>query len=99
LEILKLILSVAIASLMLCSFAYGGTPPPSSQLGSSGAVQIKQGKDRDNWQRRGDGDWRDREASRYGPNDRYRGWHRYAYRPNDWGDRGCIAVSPSLRLS
>jgi hypothetical protein len=60
LEILKLILSVAIASLMLCSFAYGGTPPPSSQLGSSGAVQIKQRKDRDNWQRRGDGDWRDR---------------------------------------
>jgi len=91
---LKLILSAAIASLMLWSFAYAGMPPPSSQLGSSGLVQIKQGKDQDNWQRRGGGDWRGREASRYGPNDRYRGWHRYSYRPDDWGDRSCVAVGP-----
>ena len=91
---LKLILSAAIASLMLCSAAFAGMPPASSQLSSSGLVQIKNqgGDDQCNWQRRGGGDWRDREASRYGPNDRYRVWHRYAYRPDDWGARGCVAV-------
>ena len=93
---LKVISSAAIASLMLCSFAYAGTALASSQTGSSGLVQIKHqgGDDQDKWQRRGGGDWRDREASRYGPNDRYRGGHRYSYRPDDWGDRGCVAVGP-----
>jgi len=46
------------------------------------------------WQRRGDDNWRDRHASRYGHDDRYRNWHRYAYRPDDWGDRGCISAGP-----
>lgn len=92
----KVISSAAIASLMLCGAAYAVTPLASPQTGSSGLVQIKHQGDNDqgNWQRRGGGDWRDREASRYGPNDRYRGWHNYAYRPDDWGDRGCVAVGP-----
>jgi hypothetical protein len=38
---LELILSAATASLMLCSAAYAGMPPASSQLSSSGLVQIK----------------------------------------------------------
>ena len=60
---LELILSAATASLMLCSAAYAGMPPASSQLCSSGLVQIKHqgGDDQGNWQRRGGGDWRDRE--------------------------------------
>ena len=38
---LELILSAATASLMLCSAAYAGMPPASSQLSSSGLIQIK----------------------------------------------------------
>jgi hypothetical protein len=93
---LKLVLPAMVASLFICSAAYAGTPPASPQLRSSDLVQIKQGgKDHEhNWQGRGGDDWRDRQASRYGPDDRYRGWHHYAYRPDDWGDRGCVAVGP-----
>lgn len=35
------------------------------------------------------GHWRD--DPRY---ERYRGWHRYSYRPRGWRDRGCIAIGP-----
>ena len=92
---LKLFLSTGIASLLVCGASYAATPLASSQLASSDLVQIKQGgKDRGDWQRRGDDDWRDRRASRYGPDDRYRNWHRYAYGPDDWGDRGCISAGP-----
>jgi len=91
---LKLILSAGIASLV-CGASYAATPLASSQLASSDLVQIRQdGKDRGDWQRRGDDNWRDRHASRYGHDDRYRNWHRYAYRPDDWGDRGCISAGP-----
>ena len=92
---LKLILSAGIASLLVCGASYAATPLASSQVAASDLVQIRQdGKDRGDWQRRGDDNWRDRHASRYGHDDRYRNWHRYAYRPDDWGDRGCISAGP-----
>jgi len=56
---LKLILSAGIASLLVCGASYAATPLASSQLASSDLVQIRQdGKDRGDWQRRGDDNWR-----------------------------------------
>jgi hypothetical protein len=92
---LKLILSAAVASLMICSMAYAGTAPARPHHGTSDVVQIKKGDDDNRGKRSGwdDDVWRDRGAY-YGPDRRYRNWHRYAYRPDDWDDRGCIAVGP-----
>jgi hypothetical protein len=91
---LKLMLSAAVASIMVCSAAYAGTLPAHSQAGSSDIVQIKHGDndhggDRRDW---GDDDWRGRGAQNFEPYQHY--GHRYAYRPDDWNDRGCVAVGP-----
>jgi hypothetical protein len=90
---LKVILSTAVASLIMCSAAYAGTLPARSQAGASDIVQIKQGKDHGNRHGWGDDDWRDRRADQ-DYDDRYRNWHRYSYRPDDWDDRGCAAIGP-----
>jgi hypothetical protein len=93
---LKLILSAGIASLVLCSAGYAATPSASPQSGSSDLVQIKQGNNNHRGNHRGWGDdnWRDRSARNFDSDRRYRNWHRYAYRPDDWGGRGCVSVGP-----
>jgi hypothetical protein len=72
------------AALALPNISAGATAP-------SAVLHVdKRDHDRgDRWRKR---DWDDRYS--YEDRDRYRGKHRYSYRPRDWEERGCFSVGP-----
>ena len=98
---IKPILSAAALSLLISSIAWAvPNASPGPQLANSSDV-LKVGRgdnDRDdhgwNHKWRGNHAYRDDDHGWRDRDDRYRSWHRYSYRPDDWDERGCVNIGP-----
>jgi hypothetical protein len=98
---IKSVLSAAALSLLVSSAAWAvPTASPVPHFANSfGVLKVGRGdEDRDHhgWDRgwRGHQSYRDDDREWRGRDDRYRSWHRYSYRPDNWEERGCVSIGP-----